>query len=114
MERYGLAAELYSLASTNNVAEYARVVCLMEEMKRLNISNHIIREDYQLVVRQLNGEYKVKSNYNIKIILLIDNKFSFYSLCLINILETLAAYSRENVQSLHDIKSILFNISHYL
>ncbi|MFP3201480.1 MAG: ribonuclease HI [Sulfolobus sp.] len=58
---YGLASKPYSPDSTNNVAEYTGLICLLEEMKRLNIRNPLIRGDSQLVVRQLKGEYKVKS-----------------------------------------------------
>jgi len=58
---YGLASKPYSPDSTNNVAEYTGLICLLEEMKRLNIRNPVIRGDSQLVVRQLKGEYKVKS-----------------------------------------------------
>ena len=58
---YGLASKPYSPDSTNNVAEYTGLICLLEEMKRLNIRNPLIRGDSQLVIRQLKGEYKVKS-----------------------------------------------------
>ena len=53
---YGLASKPYSPDSTNNVAEYTGLICLLEEMKRLNIRNPVIRGDSQLVVRQLKGE----------------------------------------------------------
>ena len=61
IEGYGLAAKPYSKDATNNVAEYTGLICLLEEMKSLGIRNPLIRGDSQLVVRQLNGEYKVKS-----------------------------------------------------
>ncbi len=60
-EGYGLAAEPFSPSSTNNVAEYTGVLCLLTEMKRLNAQSPEIRGDSQLVIRQLSGEYKVKS-----------------------------------------------------
>ncbi|MFP3202540.1 MAG: ribonuclease HI [Sulfolobus sp.] len=58
---YGLAAKPFSKDSTNNVAEYTGIICLMEELKRLNVFQPIIRGDSQLVVKQLNGEYRVKA-----------------------------------------------------
>ena len=58
---YGLASKPFSPDSTNNVAEYTGLICLLNEMKRLNLTNPIIRGDSQLVIRQLMGEYKVRS-----------------------------------------------------
>ncbi|BCU69639.1 ribonuclease HI [Stygiolobus caldivivus] len=61
IEGYGLAAKPYSKDSTNNVAEYMGLICLMEEMQDRRLLNPTIRGDSQLVVKQLNGEYKVKA-----------------------------------------------------
>ncbi len=61
IRRYGLAAKPFSTDSTNNVAEYTGVICLMEEMKSLGVTSPVIKGDSQLVIRQLNGEYKVKA-----------------------------------------------------
>lgn len=58
---YGLAAKPFSKDSTNNVAEYMGVICLMEELSRLNVRGSVVRGDSQLVIRQLRGEYKVKA-----------------------------------------------------
>ncbi|EWG06680.1 MAG: ribonuclease H [Candidatus Aramenus sulfurataquae] len=61
IRRYGLAEKPFSPNSTNNVAEYTGVICLMEEMISLGVRSPVIKGDSQLVVRQLNGEYKVKA-----------------------------------------------------
>ena len=50
---------------TNNYAEYMAVVRAMEYLKDNNIKSAQFYLDSQLVVRQLNGEYKIKSD-NIK------------------------------------------------
>lgn len=59
---YGLAAEPFSINSTNNVAEYKGIICLMQRMLLLNVTEPIIMGDSQLVIKQINGEYKVKSH----------------------------------------------------
>ncbi|BAK54376.1 ribonuclease HI [Sulfurisphaera tokodaii] len=61
IEGYGLAEKPFSINSTNNVAEYSGLICLMETMLRLGISSPIIKGDSQLVIKQMNGEYKVKA-----------------------------------------------------
>lgn len=50
---------------TNNYAEYMAVVRAMEYLKENGIKSAQFYLDSQLVVRQLNGEYKIKSD-NIK------------------------------------------------
>jgi ribonuclease HI len=50
---------------TNNYAEYMAVVKAMEYIKEKGIKSAEFYLDSQLVVRQLNGEYKIKSD-NIK------------------------------------------------
>jgi ribonuclease HI len=61
IQGYGLAAEPFSSSATNNVAEYTGVLCLLTKMKELGAQGPEIRGDSQLVIRQLKGEYKVKS-----------------------------------------------------
>ncbi|EZQ03109.1 MULTISPECIES: ribonuclease HI [Acidianus] len=61
IEGYGLAAEPWSKDSTNNVAEYMGIYCLLTKLLELGIKSAIIRGDSQLVIRQINGEYRVKS-----------------------------------------------------
>lgn len=46
---------------TNNYAEYMAVVKAMEYLKQKNIRKADFFLDSQLVVRQLNGQYKIKS-----------------------------------------------------
>jgi ribonuclease HI len=62
-EGHGLAATPYSEGATNNVAEYTGVLkaldwLLLQGMGKERI---VVRGDSELVVKQLKGEYKVKS-----------------------------------------------------
>jgi ribonuclease HI len=45
---------------TNNIAEYTAVIRALETVHELGDSEAHIKSDSQLVVRQLNGEYKVR------------------------------------------------------
>ncbi len=45
---------------TNNIAEYTAVLRALEEIKKLDENEVLIRSDSQLIIRQLNNEYKVK------------------------------------------------------
>jgi ribonuclease HI len=47
---------------TNNVAEYHIVIRLLTKSSSLGITHLIINLDSQLMVRQLNGEYIVRSS----------------------------------------------------
>jgi phosphoribosylglycinamide formyltransferase-1 len=47
--------------NTNNVAEYAGVVKALEAAIKIGAKRLIVFSDSQLLVRQINGEYKVKS-----------------------------------------------------
>lgn len=61
-ERGEVLAEL-SLAlgtATNNVAEYRALILGLEEARRRGIDRILVRLDSQLVVRQMQGLYKVK------------------------------------------------------
>ncbi len=58
--------ELFSFSefigsATNNEAEYGALIKGLEESHKLNISNIEIFADSELVVKQINGEYKVKN-----------------------------------------------------
>lgn len=46
--------------ATNNIAEYSAVIKALEIAKRKRDKEIIVRTDSQLIVRQLNGEYKTK------------------------------------------------------
>ena len=45
---------------TNNIAEYTAVIRALETVHRLGEKEVHIKSDSQLIIRQLNGEYKVK------------------------------------------------------
>ncbi len=47
---------------TNNIAEYIAVLKVLEHANEIGIKNIKIRSDSELVVRQLNGIYKVKDH----------------------------------------------------
>jgi len=46
---------------TNNKAEYLAVVRALEEAEKIGADEVELRSDSQLLVRQLNGQYKVRS-----------------------------------------------------
>jgi len=46
---------------TNNVAEYSGLICGLEEAVRQNIKQLSVKGDSELVIKQVNGVYKVKS-----------------------------------------------------
>ncbi len=46
--------------ATNNIAEYAALVCGLEEAALLDAEEIVIYMDSELLAKQLNGEYKVK------------------------------------------------------
>ncbi|HOZ36870.1 MAG TPA: ribonuclease HI family protein [bacterium] len=47
--------------ATNNVAEYSAVILALEEAKKMGAEELAFILDSELVVKQLNGEYKVKN-----------------------------------------------------
>ena len=47
--------------ATNNVAEYTALITAMEEAKKLGAKKIIIRGDSELIIKQMRGEYRVKS-----------------------------------------------------
>lgn len=63
---YRNGAELFSFSefigsATNNEAEYGALIKGLEESLKLNILNIEIFADSELIVKQINGEYKVKN-----------------------------------------------------
>lgn len=59
---YGVAGEPFSPESTNNVAEYTALAKALEWLAANNLASGkvVVNSDSQLVVKQLQGEYKVK------------------------------------------------------
>lgn len=49
--------------TTNNVAEYRALLLALDEAEKLSPSSITVRSDSELLVRQLNGVYKVKSEH---------------------------------------------------
>lgn len=47
--------------ATNNIAEYTAVVRALERAKELGAERVIIKSDSELMVKQMNGQYKVKN-----------------------------------------------------
>ncbi|MEM4195243.1 MAG: ribonuclease HI family protein [Candidatus Anstonellales archaeon] len=48
---------------TNNIAEYTAVLVALQEAKKIGERNIVLRADSQLLIKQLNGEYKVKAKH---------------------------------------------------
>jgi ribonuclease HI len=46
--------------ATNNVAEYRALITAMQEAKELSARRIVIRGDSELIVKQMNGQYRVK------------------------------------------------------
>lgn len=60
----GLAAPPYSDTSTNNVAEYVGAIRALEYLRgRKFLGQIVLIGDSELVVKQLNGEYEVRSDH---------------------------------------------------
>ncbi len=53
--RYG-----YLGKATNNIAEYQALILLLTEMQGIPCSRLVVQSDSELLVRQVNGVYKVK------------------------------------------------------
>src|SRR5262245_33515145 len=47
--------------ATNNVAEYKALITALAEAKKLGARKIIIRGDSELIIRQMLGQYRVKS-----------------------------------------------------
>lgn len=64
-----IVAEIYGFlgVATNNIAEYAALLALLEHAGALRPSALTIRSDSELLVRQMNGIYRVKDP-NLKIL----------------------------------------------
>jgi ribonuclease HI len=51
----------YLGSTTNNQAEFQALYYALEEAERLGATDLIIRADSELMVKQINGEYRVKN-----------------------------------------------------
>jgi ribonuclease HI len=47
--------------ATNNIAEYMALVTCLKLAKKINCINLIVHSDSELMVRQLNGDYKIRN-----------------------------------------------------
>jgi ribonuclease HI len=48
--------------ATNNIAEYTALAACLKMVSRMDCSELVVHSDSELMVRQLNGEYKVKDS----------------------------------------------------
>jgi len=57
-----MVAELYGYlgTTTNNIAEYAALLALLEYAREAGAGSLRVRSDSELLVRQINGQYRVK------------------------------------------------------
>lgn len=46
--------------ATNNIAEYTALILLLQEMQKIPCARLVVQSDSELMVRQVNGVYKVK------------------------------------------------------
>ena len=51
----------YLGTATNNIAEYTALILLLQEMQKIPCSRLVVQSDSELLVRQVNGKYKVKN-----------------------------------------------------
>ncbi len=58
---------------TNNVAEYSAVVAALERCKELGAEEVEMRMDSELIVKQMNGQYKVKNVHLAQLYMKIHN-----------------------------------------
>jgi ribonuclease HI len=52
--------------TTNNVAEYTALLALLKRLQKERATRVVIHSDSELMVRQLNGQYKVKDPHLLK------------------------------------------------
>lgn len=55
-----LAEHGYIGTATNNIAEYTALVALLKRARRWTCSRLVIHSDSELMVRQVNGQYRVR------------------------------------------------------
>lgn len=55
----------YIGSTTNNIAEYTALIFALQEVLILGLKSVVVHSDSELLVKQLNGEYRVK-NSNLK------------------------------------------------
>ncbi len=61
-ERGGALTSIFGYigTATNNVAEYTALVTCLRMVSKLNCTNLVVHSDSELLVRQMQGKYKVK------------------------------------------------------
>jgi ribonuclease HI len=55
------AVGMWGERATNNVAEYAGVIAALRELQKLGAVKPIVRGDSRLVIKQLRGEWRLRS-----------------------------------------------------
>jgi ribonuclease HI len=53
--------------ATNNQAEYYALITIMKEALKLGVSDVVIHADSELIVKQLNGKWKIKNRELLKL-----------------------------------------------
>jgi ribonuclease HI len=48
--------------ATNNMAEYSALLTLLKKIREFDCSRLIVHSDSELMVRQMNGEYKIRNS----------------------------------------------------
>jgi ribonuclease HI len=56
-----LSAGGYIGQATNNLAEYTALLTLLKHMKRIPCTTLLVHSDSELMVKQFNGEYKIRN-----------------------------------------------------
>jgi ribonuclease HI len=51
----------YLGTTTNNIAEYTALILLLKEIRTLPCTRLVVQSDSELLVRQVNGKYKVRN-----------------------------------------------------
>jgi ribonuclease HI len=72
--------------TTNNQAEYQAIIIALEKSISLGVKQVIVKSDSELVVKQINGQYKIKNTalrpLYVKVVALIGKLESFSITCI--------------------------------
>ena len=60
---HGFGVAKHGAGATNNVAEYVALIKALEAAKDLDLAVTLVKGDSQMVIRQINGDYRVNAEY---------------------------------------------------